>query len=201
MNKTLSVLIAAFYTVFRIIADPLIWQNVSEYFSYAFDVAFVGIAYFLFRREIQFSKRPTAFDALFGFLMLISGFLIFKTAGLFLIPIPFDFSSAETLMLLLVLGPLLEELIFRMALWQALNNICSSKWFVIGATSFLFAAAHFAPYWAIPEQFQGFLIYQTVYVMFLGLAVGVRRSISQAILPAVFMHIGFNLGFFLASQI
>ena len=201
MIKALSVLIVAFYTVFRIIADPIVWQNVSEYYSYAFDVAFVGIVYFLFRREIQFSKRPTAFDALFSFLMLISGYLIFKAAVLFQIPIPFDFSSGETLLLLLLLGPLLEELIFRMALWQALKNICANKCFVIGVTSLLFAAAHFAPYWAVPEQFQSFIIYQTIYVMFLGLAVGVRRSISQGVLPAVIMHIGFNLGFCLASQI
>jgi len=201
MNKPLSVVIVAFYTIVRIVADPIIWQNVSEYYSYAVDVAFVGITYFLFRHEIRFAKRPTLFDALFSLLTLISGFLIFKMASLFQIPIPFDFSSTETLVLLLLLGPLLEELIFRMALWQALKNICLNKWFVIGATSLLFAVAHFAPYWAVPEQFHSFIIYQTIYVMFLGLAVGVRRSISHAVLPAVFVHIGFNLGFFLASQV
>lgn len=200
MNKILAISILLIYILLRMVADPFFWRNISEYYAYAFEVIFVTGTYFLFRREITLLQRPARKDLLTTGAMIICGFLVYKTAGWMHHPVPFDLSSYETIFLLVIFGPVLEELIFRMALWQAFESLCKSKWLAMVGTTFLFAAGHFSAYWFVPEQFQGFVIYQTAYVILLGVAVGIRRYRSGAVSPCIFMHCGFNLGFFLASR-
>ena len=133
--------------------------------------------------------------------MASMGFLIYRAAAWIHVPIPFDLSSYETIFLLLIFGPLLEEAIFRLALWQSFEALWRNGWFTIVATTFLFAAGHFAAYWFVPAQYHGFVIYQTSYVVLLGVVAGLQRLKFNALAPAISVHMGFNLGFFLASRI
>ena len=55
-------------------------------------------------------------------------------------------------------------------------------------------------YFAVPDEFKNFVMYQTVYVIVLGLAAGYRRLKANSVLAAILIHFGFNLGFYIASQ-
>jgi membrane protease YdiL (CAAX protease family) len=87
-----------------------------------------------------------------------------------------------------------------MALWQSLVVLVRNQWFVLGITTLLFAAGHFAAYWFVPNQFRSFVIYQTVYVTLLGAATGWRRFRTDCVSSAIFVHFGFNFGFYLAAR-
>ena len=188
------------YVIFRMIADPFFWRSISEYYSYAFEVAFVVAAYGVFRRRVVLWKCPGRGDVLGTVLALLGGGAVFKAAAPLGAPIPFDLSARETLFLLLVVAPILEELIFRMALWEAFRSFLKSERQVLAVTTFLFALGHFAAYWFVPAQFHHFVLYQTSYVLLLGCFAGWRRMKADAVVAGVWVHFGFNLGFFLASK-
>jgi len=199
-KRYMGMALLAVYIVLRMAADPFFWRYISEYYSYTFEFAFVALTYYVFRDEIKLFQRPALADAGLTAGMILLGWTVYRVAGLFQIPIPFDLSSKETIFLLLFLGPILEELIFRMALWQAIQAIGRNAGLTLVATTLLFAAGHFAAYWFVPAPFRGFVIYQTAYVVLLGFALGGRRLSSNAVLPCLFMHFGFNLGFLLAGK-
>lgn len=181
-------------------ADPYFWRNISEFYSYAFEISFVLVAYISFRSQIKLWKPPNRDDGTALLAAFSSGALICHAASWVHVPIPFDLSSLFTIFLLLVLAPVLEEAIFRMALWQAFSYLWKSNWLTVFVTTVLFAAGHFAAYWFVPEQFKGFVLYQTFYVFALGAFAGWRRLRSNVVFSAVWVHFGFNLGFFVASR-
>jgi membrane protease YdiL (CAAX protease family) len=187
------------YVLLRVVGDPFFWQNISELFAYGFDLAFVLVTYGFFRKRITLLRKPGALDFLYGLLMMVAGGLVYKCAGMFSVPVPFDFSEHETIVLLLIVAPLLEEAIFRMALWEAFLSLTKNRTVTNAATTMLFAAGHFVAYWSVPEQFQIFVIYQTIYVLILGGVLGWRRASTNAVSSSVILHFGFNLGFLLGA--
>ncbi len=64
-KKTAAILIGI-YVFLRMLADPFFWRNLSEYYSYAFEFAFVLISWIIFRSQIKLWAKPThsffAFD-------------------------------------------------------------------------------------------------------------------------------------------
>lgn len=199
-DNLVGVILVVAYVVLRLVADPFFWRNISEFYSYAFEMGFVGIAWFIFRKQVNLLRNLTKVDGVALLVAIFSGFLVFRAAGWMHVPIPFDLSAALTIVMLLIVAPILEELIFRMALWQALGSFIEAGWIVLLATTVLFAAGHFAAYWFVPQQFQGFVMYQTFYVVLLGIAAGWRRLQSGSVVAAVIVHFGFNLGFFAAAK-
>jgi membrane protease YdiL (CAAX protease family) len=200
-NKRLAITVIGIYVLLRMVADPFFWRYVSEIYSYAFEIIFVSATYFFFKEQVKVYRTPDRKDFQAASLMLLVGLVTYHGASLVHAPIPFDLSSSETVFLLLVLSPLLEELIFRMALWEAFEVLFKKNSLTLFATTILFAAGHFAAYWFVPEQYQSFVIYQTLYAGFLGLIAGWRRMRSDSITSGVWIHFAFNLGFFIASKV
>jgi membrane protease YdiL (CAAX protease family) len=199
-TRRVGFLFVAGYILLRMVADPLVWRYVSEYWSYAFEIAFVLLAYFYFRTKISLWSFGRG-DALALLASSCAGAAVYLAASPLGAAIPFDLSSVQTVFLLLAVGPVLEELIFRMALWEAFAAFLKAPAAVLVATTLLFAAGHLAAYWFVPEQFKSFVLYQTFYVLVLGFAAGWRKWKSGAVSSAVFVHFGFNLGFLIASKL
>lgn len=207
--KCIGITLIGTYVFLRMIADAFFWRNISVYYSYIFETIFVVAGYALLRKtisgqktfgqQILLWKAPTHKDLATFILTFFSGLIVYLAADWVQVPIPFDFASYETIILLLILAPILEELIFRMVLWQSFQLWFNNNWVTIIATTLLFAAGHFAAYWFVPEQFHGFVIYQSSYVIFLGAIAGWRRLQSGAVSTAVLVHMAFNFGFFCAS--
>jgi len=75
-------------------------------------------------------------------------------------------------------GPLLEEVLFRGALYRPLSRRYG-PWAVIAITAWLFGLAHASPQAIVP-------------IAVFGLALGVMRWQSGSLLPAVLLHATFN---------
>lgn len=174
-------------------------EKMMPFGTYIFEVLFVFFTLFIYKEKFQKPKSPTRqnyFFYLTSFVLGLGTHLFAKTQG---IVIPFDLSSSEAILFLLIVGPILEELIFRQTLWFTLQDLLKDKWLVLISTSALFAYAHFHAYWN-PEllEFKRFIIYQTAYTFIIGLWWGLAYMRSRNITHPVLLHFSFNFGFWFA---
>ncbi|MBW2456047.1 MAG: CPBP family intramembrane metalloprotease [Deltaproteobacteria bacterium] len=77
-----------------------------------------------------------------------------------------------------VVGPLLEEIVFRGALYRPLRQT-SAAWSTVLVTAALFAVVHIDPRRMVP-------------IFFVGLALGYLRAVSGSLIPPALLHMGFN---------
>ena len=171
---------------------------ISAYASYGFDALFV-IAVSLIYRKLEWKTETFTLGFWVAvFFSLAFGFAIYEFASPLGLPIPFPMRDAETLFLLLLVGPVLEEFVFRSALWRLGSEIIKAPWFSYLFTSVLFAFAHYQMIQIAPAEYQGFIRYQAVYTLGLGLLAGGVR-LHFGLLGAILIHLAFNFGFFLGS--
>lgn len=185
------------YLAIRVAGD-FYWRTVTPWAAYSFEIAFVFAATYFYRKRLRFkiSLRPLVLGVV---LSLLSGFAIYKlitSAGL---EVPFDFQSREFLFLLLVFGPILEELIFRMALWEPSVDWLKKQEYALILTTILFSLGHLQAFWSIPLMYRPFVLIQALYVILLGLGCGYAKIKTNSLSGAVAVHLGFNAGFYLAS--
>lgn len=172
-------------------------DSIAAYSSYILEVILVTISLFIIKPKIKFKQTLTRNKCLTYLGLLISGFLVFRGAGLFSITIPFNLNETETIIFLLIVAPLLEELIFRFFLWNAFPLFGQKAILII--TSLLFSYSHLHAIWYVPEQIKSFVYYQTIYTLILGFTCGYVVFKNRSLMTAIFIHFFFNLGFYLAS--
>jgi uncharacterized protein len=87
--------------------------------------------------------------------------------------------------IIMVIGPILEEIFFRGALFNPIERAYpASRSIAVGITAFLFAAAHLDHQELIP-------------LALLGLALGFLRQQSGSLIPPILLHMSFNgVGFY-----
>jgi membrane protease YdiL (CAAX protease family) len=198
MNKLFAPLLLVISILLKLGGENIFWQKVPLYYSYLFEIVFIVVTASLLKLRAPTFKVPSLFD-LASFLGLLTlGFTTFKFANHFEIMIPFDFNLKLNVFLLLVVAPILEELVFRYALWEALQRVSKKWWVTLLGTSFLFSAAHFTSFWAVPALFKSFVIYQTCYTAVLGVIAGLPKLKRQDLSTSIFLHFCFNLGFLIA---
>ncbi len=171
---------------------------VSEYATYVFEAIFmVLVAWF-----VRFSFfKPTIITRL-GIVTLISlglaGFGAHRLAVSLPVVIPFDFQDREVLLFLLVLGPILEELLFRGALTQCLKGVFrfSMVWGLMSCA--LFAFSHLFAYFSVPPEYQPFVVYQGLYTFILAAVLLILRVRTDGLWVPIIGHALFNLGFYLS---
>ncbi len=174
-------------------------DSIGLYSSYVFEVVLVSIGIAIYGHSTgSLLKFPTAgyYGALAAF---FSGFIIFKLAGFFGILVPFDFKVTESLVLLLIVAPVLEELLFRCFLWKPVQMLTERPRATLIVTSLIFSYSHFHAFWYVEKELYSFVIFQTIYTVFLGLGCGYFMYRYKSITGAIAIHFGFNLGFYLAS--
>ena len=196
--RVLGAVLAVFYLIVTFLFTPWL-ESAGDYASYIFEVIFVAIMWFLYRSRIKFSydaKRDLLRDFAPSIVVGAAAFLLAKPLGLI---VPFDLRNGEAILFLLLIGPILEELIFRMALWEQLQDLTKQPYVVLTITTLLFAYAHFQAIWFVPQEIHPFVIYQTSYVVPLALYCGLRRIQTGSMTSPIVIHLAFNLGFFLAS--
>jgi membrane protease YdiL (CAAX protease family) len=187
-----------FYLVFRVVFDSF-WRKVSPYYSYAFEVGFVAAAYVAYKKRIN-PRLPRLQDTAANLVLsVLGGLSVYRLATFAGIGIPFDLADRETLIMLLLVAPVFEELIFRMALWEALKDVFTRPSSVLVLTTALFCIGHLLALWTVPHEFRVFVLYQSLYVALLGLGAGWARLSSGLVTSSILVHFGFNLGFFLGS--
>jgi membrane protease YdiL (CAAX protease family) len=197
-RKIISLLLILLYFVVRFPLAPML-DRINVYASYVFEVAFVTLVYFLYRGRARFVLPSKQQAIINGVSALIAGFVIYTLSTVLSLQIPFDLKGAEILIFLLLVAPLLEEGVFRFALWEPASEfIGDKKWLVLAFTAAAFSFGHFFAYFFVSDDFRPFVIYQTIYTVFFGAYVGwLRLSTNSLVLPIGF-HFLFNVGFYLA---
>ncbi len=186
------------YLVIRFVFTQFL-DSFGPYASYILETILVLVAISLSGRLFISRMRLNNKSALLALLFLPLGFLIFKTAAVLQIPIPFDLKGAETLVFLLVVAPILEEAIFRFFIWKPIEQI--NPKLALVCTSLLFSYSHFHAFWFVPAQIHNFIYYQTIYTFLLALACGFSVLKYNSLVGAMLIHFMFNFGFYLASII
>lgn len=193
----LNLILLILYLIFRFVFASFI-DSFGNYSSYIFELLLVLISILVnwnaFTKNLYWSK----FNLIATLVFLFSGFFIYKIAAHQEIIIPFNLTGIETIFFLLVVAPILEEFIFRFFSWEALNFFKTPN-ITLLTTSLLFSYSHFHPIWNTSDAIHSFIIYQSIYTFFLGLACGFMRMKHHSLIGAIMIHFSFNLGFFLAS--
>ncbi len=203
MKKGVSFIGLLAYLGLRILAPHTI-DDLFVDAGLVFDLFFVAFAIALYRD--RFYVRPLARQvfsiSLVAFLGGCGVAVLAKSIGLAL---PFDLTDTRTILLMLLGGPILEELVFRFSLWELIPEVkgFGVLWrdrLSLILTTLFFGAAHFAAYQYVPENLQSFVLFQTAYTLGLGFACGWFRISTRAIGTSIAIHVLFNLGFFAIAR-
>ena len=141
----------------------------GAYTSYYAELVYIFLSLFIFRKYINFKLIPDRFWAINAVSSLGVGFFIFQFAYLKGILIPFEFNHQETIVLLLIVAPVLEEFLFRFMLLEALSSKIQKQSVLIFISALIFSATNFKAYWLIGCIYHNFIFYQTAYTLVLGL--------------------------------
>lgn len=209
--ELIGFVLAILFCILRLGGDPLL-QKMPQWISFAFEAIFLGISAFLLKPSLdrmlplREKKLLRAFAplALFG---LSFGILVVLVAGVLSLTIPWDFKTSLTTMnfsLLfhfLLLGPLVEELLFRWALWDLLGIKIKSSTILIGVTSVLFSVNHLTSSLGVDLEIKQFIYFQTFYTLLLGITCGIAQVRTRTWIFSFALHVFFNLGFILGCLI
>ncbi len=171
------------------------------YGSYLFELFFVAVTIRLYWQDFRIKFKPNKTFLIELLLALIAGFIVYKMAGWAKIAIPFNLSDHTTIILLLFVGPILEELLFREALWNLLEKVFCCSVTTLILSSLLFSFGHFFAYFSTPEYVHNFIYYQSLYTLLIALWWGYRKMRTKEITTPIIMHAVFNFGFYLAFLI
>jgi len=172
------------------------WRMMNPLYSYLFELVFVILVILLLRvpQLGRWSFKGLSLDLSSS---VIVGFLLALLMSFSQISIPFDLTTAWGILLLILVGPILEEFIFRFALWECFDHLHSKKELNLYFSSFLFSFAHFFALTWVPAELRSFVLIQGLYTLHLGLWTSKRRQATEGLLAPSLVHIGFNVGFFL----
>lgn len=176
-------------------------DRLDAYAMYIFDALFTIIVVGVYRKQLNLKLR---FDKSVAIQMVLSfalGFLVYRLAVLRSMTIPFNLNEPETILFLILIGPILEEFLFRQALWSSIQTLADNRLAAYLGTSLLFAFAHFHAYFFVDDLIRPFIVYQTGYVFIIALWWGFNILKHRSILTTILFHIAFNTGFLAASHI
>ena len=200
-QKYVGLLVVGSYVILRMLGDVYFWSKINSYFSYVFEILFVTAVMFLYRQQRPWFLLPQKKDIFLSLFLLVAGSMTYLLAGTLGMGVPYDLDSSTTIFFLLLVAPILEELIFRVALWEGIKAISEQALLAIVGSTLLFSLGHLVAYWVVPSSIQPFVLYQSLYVIPLSLIISYRRHYAGSVVPAMLIHFGFNFGFLLASKI
>ena len=120
-----------------IVVYALIHTFIREY------VLFVEFAYalavlFILKDRVKFKFAADRFFAALVVAFPFLGILIFEGMNALRLPQPFDMSTPFGILLLIFVGPIVEELLFRGAFWAILKKIFDKDIYVVMAVTLIF---------------------------------------------------------------
>ena len=170
----------------------------SPYAEYGFEALFGGVIFALYRNW-EFKKGPFTLVACVAFLFaLVCGFAVYEFTSVFGYSIPFQMKDPETVLFLLFVGPLLEEWVFRGAVWKLVEVITGTPLVSYLLSAVLFSYAHYHVINEVAPEYAGFVRYQAIYTLGLGLFCGGMRM-QYGWRAAWVTHVAFNFGFWLGA--
>lgn len=176
--------------------DKIQWDSTIS-ISYLFDILFCVISLFVFKLRLKVKGQD-----LKGATSRIIAIVGIASFSLFLVNIskfPAPFKYIEQLFLqILILAPIVEEFIFRFAIFGATEKYFKNKNHLLLSNSLLFSISHAPGIFMLPSQFHGFIYIQLGYTFLLGWICSKARLKTGSIIEPIIIHFVFNLLFYIA---
>ena len=198
VRKYSLIFLAVIYLVIRFGFTQQL-DGLGEYASYVFEVVCLAITILLVGGAFLSTLRPAKAASYGMIIALIAGFAALKGAVALDMFVPFDLQAKETILLLLIVAPLLEESIFLFMLWQPVQILTKKPVIALLVSALLFSYSHFHAIWFTPPEVHQFIIYQSLYTLVLALGCGYYVYRYSSLASAICIHFAFNLGFYIAS--
>ena len=198
MSRKVSLLRSALLLVLYFGVEYFHWfsvEAISTHAIYFFEVIWVALVCIIFK-NVGFAGKWTLNTAGGVVALLPLGWTTHFFARQQGMLIPFDFRSSETILFLLLIGPVLEEFVFRGAMWKLIEAWCSKSFVLILLTSLIFSYSHYQAVFSVPEEYKSFIYYQTAYTFILAFICAWLR-LSTGLIAAIVAHLLFNFGFWL----
>lgn len=193
-------LIFLVYGILKFLINPHL-QFLNGYDSLLTELVFsISVVYF-FRSWFSWQPFVEPFQLFEFFLAISGGMFVYLMLRILVVPIPLDLESIPIIILLIFVGPLVEELLFRGALWAALRKIFPSPVFLCVGSAILFSLAHLESYLWVSESYRPFVLVQGFYTLLLGLWWGARLYKYRSPTFTFLLHLGVNAGFVLAHHL
>jgi membrane protease YdiL (CAAX protease family) len=174
---------------------------ISEYASYVFEIGFCLVVWFFTRYSWLGSLKTSWFGFGTFVLAMIAGVAVYQVGLNLNFTVPFDFKDQETLILLLAVGPVIEEFLFRGALFECILSVFRFPILSAVITSALFAFSHGFAYFSVPVDYQSFVLFQAAYTFFLSVFLIIVRTRTDGLVYPIIGHALFNFGFWLSAML
>jgi membrane protease YdiL (CAAX protease family) len=165
---------------------------------YYFEFIYIAICIFIFKNQFKIKNQGKQTRHFLRY--FIGGIVTILYCKIFATELPFDLGSRTIFFIIVFLAPILEELIFRFALWNAIEKITGCSKVAHTLTTILFSLAHFKAILIITPRYMTFVTFQALYTLILGHTLGMRYRKNRNVLEVIILHILFNLGFFLGHM-
>ncbi|MCC6278647.1 MAG: CPBP family intramembrane metalloprotease [Oligoflexia bacterium] len=196
-----GILVILAYLALRFPLDGF-YARLHPLFSYGIEIIFaiaVGIGIYRKRLALKVNVTPRfMMDLIFSWAF---GYLVYRVAQQSGLLIPWDLNDSQNVLFLLLIGPLLEEFLFRHALWWPLAAFNKSMTRVILLSAILFAWGHLFAIFIVPQELYSFVLFQTAYTFLVSCWWGVRFVQTQSLATPIALHFLFNLGFYSAFRL
>ena len=191
-----TVLVAVFVLMEYVFQGSI--DSISPYAIYIAELLFVLCSWFTLRNFEFLKKKQFTITSALPFLLLAAfGWVTHVVlVALLKVAVPFDFHSSETLLFLLLLGPVLEELLFRGALISIFKSFRLPTALLVLLSATCFSYSHYKVITTVPETFHLFIYAQTLYTFLLG-AICAFIYLRRGLVFSVLGHLLFNFGFWL----
>lgn len=193
-------LFLALYPWLRYGAGGVLFDTVGLFGIYTIETLYAGFGLWCLGRTepVQSGGPSLAWRGAVPLVLAtgVAGALVALVSDLRGIQVPFQIEDSMTRLQLLAVAPVLEELLFRGLFWRAFEKLGASPRMVAVAVSVMFSLAHLEAYGRVDSAGQGFVVYQTLYVILLSAACGFLRIRSGRVTLPVVAHFLFNLGFY-----
>lgn len=200
MKKALFIFIPLLYFIGEYCLPWNRWSGDSTIsFSYFWDIIFIALCVYIFKLGVQFKiERVRNFlnRILFVFFFAVLCVAMINIIGL---KTPFPYIEHSVLQLI-ILAPIIEELVFRYAFIGAQYNLGYSFKKTAITNAFLFSFSHGLVLPMIPQEFHPFIYFQMMYTFVLALVCAKSIWVQKSLLAPIILHFVFNYIFLFSLQ-
>ncbi len=187
---------------------PVIYFSISWYFpwdeltfwdstisiTYLYDLFFSLIVFFAFKSFSTIKITNGIIVRLIATAIISS--LCVTIAKLSSLSAPFKYVD-NLFIQILILAPIIEEIVFRYALFVPFQKVFKGKRNLYLFNGVLFSASHASALFILPEEFFGFIYFQIGYTFILGWLCAKARDESKSMIEPILLHFIFNLIFYI----
>lgn len=183
------------FCVFLVLEKMIASYYLTIHYSifYAAELIVTALSIYYYQVKINIFTFDKSF-ILKSILCGVSGLIIAGMINFSSVPIPFGFDP-ESLIVIILIGPLVEELFFRVLFFNITNKLKNKAIIILNGV--IFSLGHLIQLVDYPSM-ANFILIQSIYTLVLGGVLMYDYLENKSIGNIWFYHVAFNFGFMIA---